>query len=126
MCPCKSDNFYNGGYGSISTTDLEKFDRKEYRSTGSFDDNMMFTEPDMAGWLAIKGSASAGYTSLTKRILQYGGGDVSATSPYAWLFRIPPTVTSYQQCFESMVENKAYEDYILGLDYTDSGTNADD
>jgi hypothetical protein len=53
----------------------------------------------------VKGSPSNGYAPLTKKILQYGGGVINAESPYAWLFKVPPTVKSYTECFEQMVEN---------------------
>ena len=36
--------------------------------------------------------------------------------PYQWMLRVPPTVTTYKQCFESMVDNKAFEEFILSGD----------
>ena len=56
---------------------------------------MMFTREDLDSWLRYKLGASNGYSQLTKKILQYGGGEVSTTDPYAWLFRVPPTVSAY-------------------------------
>lgn len=35
------------------------------------------------------------------------------TDPYQWIFRVPPTVSNYEECFHSMVENQAFEEYLV-------------
>ena len=76
---------------------------------------MMFSRADLDTWMGIKGSANAGYSQLTRTVLQYGGGDISLTDPYAFIFRIPPTVTNYEQCFESMISNSAFAQHITDI-----------
>ena len=112
MCPCEEDAFADGGYLSLSNTDLADFGRTIYSSDGEHDDAMFFTRDNLDEWLDDQGGPGDGYSSLTKKILQYGGGDVAASDPNSWLFRIPPTVSSYRDCFFSMVENQAFEEYI--------------
>lgn len=97
---------------SLDGPTMVEFGRSSFNIDGSFEDNMFFTRQDLDDWLDLKGSAADGYQSLTKKILQYGGGEVDTSDSYAWLFHVPPTVTSYQDCFYSMVENQAFKEYV--------------
>lgn len=82
-------------------------------------EQIMLTRSNLDDWLADKGGANAGYRSLTKKILQYGGGDVAISDPYQWLFRKPPTVKNYDECYRLMAGNQAYEEYMLATGLPD-------
>ena len=92
MCPCDSNAYASGGYASLDDFDLWESNRVTFRGSGDFSNNMMFTRNILDGWLLSKGSANDGYSDTTKKILQYGGGNIAASDPYAWIFRTPPTV----------------------------------
>lgn len=74
---------------------------------------MLFTRANLDSWLFDKNGAAQGYTALTKKILQYGGGEIAVTDPYQWLFRKPPTVRNFDECRDLMVDNQAFEEYII-------------
>ena len=105
MCPCADDAFTTGGYDSIPSVELQEFTRNDFTVSGDFSDNMFMTRSNLDDWLEASGSAAAGYSQLTRQILQYGGGNVAITNPWAHLYRIPPTVTTYKDCFFGMVGN---------------------
>ena len=79
---------------------------------------MLFTKSDLDDWLKTYG-VFAGYSPLTKTILRLGGG-IEDDSANNWLSRAPPIVTSYEQCFDQMIQSESFKVYIESLGDTQS------
>ena len=82
--------------------------------TGSLSDNLLFTRPNLEQWLKgqNQNAPNSGYSPLTRTILGFGGGVPDLDSEFQWQQRSPLTVTSYSQCFDSMLENQGFKQYI--------------
>ena len=103
MCPCDETSFTDGGYDQLTDEVMDKFGRKQYNIALALYENMLFTKPLLNEFVGDRG-VSAGYKPLTKDILRLGGG-VEDSSDLAWIGRSPPTVNSYKECFDQMVQN---------------------
>ena len=112
MCPCDDNSFVTGGYGLKTEAELAAFGRAKFALDGD-PEEILLSRGNLDDWLADKRSANAGYRSLTKKILQYGGGEVAISDPYQWLFRKPSTVKTFEQCYQNAVGNQAFEEFML-------------
>lgn len=111
LCPCENDLFTSAGFENLDESILTKYERKNFDIGGSFDKNMLFTRLDADRWVGSLGP-SDGFSSLAKKMFLSGGGIIGNNNLNSYLGRQPPTVNSYKTCFDDMLNNQAFGEYV--------------